>query len=544
MDHAHRQSRYLANISLTRLISSISLLLVVLMFIGGWLSANNTRSMIQQETIAGLNAQTDLLMSQLSLYDLNEESLFRIDALLNVSRWNKDDSGYGFLANSKTGKLLVYPPAPEKQGQLVPDPELLEGGTLLDAVKNSGTLQSRRLVHYIFNKPGTSEPYKKALLLQPLKGSDWVLMTGVYLDSAAHAFYEYLTHLVAMLLGVSVFMIIIITLLNKHVSSRVGHIVSAMARIAKKDLSQVARLLGKDELANIADHLQQSQVGLQELLIKQGDASTTVTSASQKLDRNINQTRHALGLQVSSLEQLASSMEEVAATVREVAQNAVHASDSTSDCSQRAETGNVKIQKSIQFVEQLCEKLSIGAQSTALVEANVGAIGSVIETISAISDQTNLLALNAAIEAARAGEHGRGFSVVAEEVRNLAFRTQEATEQVTKTITELQQSTHESVDLMKESVLDAEQGMQLAQEAGSDFDAIVSQLVRLSDHSHQIATGAEQQSVVVTEMSQNLESIRDAVTETGEVVLDLTSASEELKDQASHLNGMIAEFKV
>jgi len=544
MNKNTKQSTYLANISLSKLISSISLLMIVLMSLGGGYSALNTRSLIQKETINGLNSQMDLLLKQLSLFPHNEQGLSKIVNMLNVSRWNEDNSGYGFLAHRKTGKLLAYPPAPEKEGELLPAPELVEGGSLLQALKSVSAGSKRRLVHYYYHKPGESKTYKKALLMQSVAGSDWVLMTGVYLDAAQQAFQGYLIRVIASLSAIAVLIIFIIISLNKHLSARVGHILAAMVRIAQKDLSQVSKLFGRDELAKIAEHLHLSQQGLQELLIKQGHASSTVTSASATLDDNIRHTRHALGLQVTNLEQLATSMEEVAVTVKDVAKSAVYTSDATAECNKMAETGNSKIQNSIQLIETLCLKLSTSAESIALVETNVVAIGSVIETISAISDQTNLLALNAAIEAARAGEHGRGFSVVAEEVRNLAFRTQEATEEVSKTINKLQLSAKDSVELMQQSVTDAEQGMLQAREAGGDFEEIAAQLTQLSDHSHQIATGTEQQSVVVFEMSQNLESIRDGVTETGEVVVDLTSASEELKGQASSLNAMIAEFKV
>ena len=181
----------------------------------------------------------------------------------------------------------------------------------------------------------------------------------------------------------------------------------------------------------------------------------------------------------------------------------------------------------------MVEKLTEGSRS----------ISSVLTEISSIADQTNLLALNAAIEAARAGEQGRGFAVVAEEVRALAMRTQQSTEEINELLQNLQKNSDNAVDAMKISNDLSENCVSLSQETGEALSNIHSEVTKISDSTAQIATAIEEQSVVTEQVSQNVVRINELTIECENSSLEATSSSTDLLDKVSEQQSLVRQFK-
>jgi methyl-accepting chemotaxis protein len=192
----------------------------------------------------------------------------------------------------------------------------------------------------------------------------------------------------------------------------------------------------------------------------------------------------------------------------------------------------------------LFDNLSTSADSVNGVEQKVAVIGSVVDTIRGISEQTNLLALNAAIEAARAGEQGRGFAVVADEVRTLASRTQQATQEIANMIAGLQQGTRQAVSLMQNSIDAANMAVENAQKASTGFEEIAAQTGHLAERSEMIAAAAEEQGVVADQVADSLVAIRNSVEETEQVVTDLAQASMTLSQHAQVMDEMVRSYNL
>jgi len=460
-------------------------------------------------------------------------------------RWYKDNSGYGMLFDGQTGKALIYPPAPSKEGQWLNVTNIREGISLTEAVKQTARQGAERVIHYPFKKPGTDATFDKATILHHVPGSNWVIGSGVYLDRGQLEFEKMLLQMLIKLAGVVALLSLIMLLFRRYLDRRVQQIASNLDLISQKDLSQSALLDGNDEFSALSQRLAKTQQVLQDILAQQSATSESVAAASAQLDGSIGVAREAMDEELEQLSAVATAMEEMAVTVREVAANALSAADAANHSNQSAIAGGETISAVVNAISQLKDNIRNGSASVSDVHSEVQNIGSVVETIRGISDQTNLLALNAAIEAARAGEHGRGFAVVADEVRQLAARTNTATEEIATMIDRLQDSAQKTVELMDESVASAEQGAQQAASAGDQFAAIIEDIRLLTDRSHQIATAAEEQSSVAQDMSMNLEGLKKvSVESTDNVIAEINDASGELQRQAKSLDEQIGSFRL
>ncbi|NOH64169.1 methyl-accepting chemotaxis protein [Vibrio sp. RE88] len=314
--------------------------------------------------------------------------------------------------------------------------------------------------------------------------------------------------------------------------------------MADRNLSVPIEMDCKDEYGDVARELEKTRMQLQEMIKLQIDASQELAGLTEVMTMSMSETKESAQEEFNEIDQLATAMSEMSSTVQTVADHAQNASSLTENASGQAESGQRFVQGTVQKISELSKDISASAQAVNQVEESVESIGSVVGTIQGISEQTNLLALNAAIEAARAGEAGRGFAVVADEVRNLAQRTQGATVEIQEMITQLQSSASSAVELMEKSVVEAAEGVDLVTNAGSELDGIVTQVNQINDMNFQIATAAGQQSSVAEEMNQNLTNVRELVEASVTVVSELLETSEIMQKNAEALDAKITSFKV
>ncbi|MCC4782181.1 methyl-accepting chemotaxis protein [Vibrio splendidus] len=366
-------------------------------------------------------------------------------------------------------------------------------------------------------------------------------------NNAQVAQQHYETYLVQVAWQTALMIIVFVVLLlaaARVMLRQTQYLNDAIKTMADKNLSVPIYMDCKDEYGDVARELEKTRVQLHDMVKAQVASSDELFALTEVMTISMSETKDSAQEEFNEIDQLATAMSEMTSTVQTVAEHAQSASSLTEQASGQALTGQKFVQGSVSKMSELSSDIAASAAAVNQVEERVDSIGSVVGTIQGISEQTNLLALNAAIEAARAGEAGRGFAVVADEVRNLAQRTQQATVEIQDMISHLQSSANSAVELMEKSVVEAAEGVDLVTNAGSELDGIVSQVNQINDMNFQIATAAGQQSSVAEEMSVNLTNVRELVEASVVVVGELLETSQLMESNAQELDGKIKQFKV
>jgi len=323
-------------------------------------------------------------------------------------------------------------------------------------------------------------------------------------------------------------------------------VVESLDEIAKGegDLTQRLTAHGNDEIGQLVTSFN-AFIGKLQTIISQVAASTIQLSAAAEEMATISEESNVSSAQQQKeTDQVASAMNEMTATVHEVARNAEQAAHSAQDASSETSNGDTVVKETISSINKLASDIETAADVIQQLEKDGEKIGVVLDVIRGISEQTNLLALNAAIEAARAGEQGRGFAVVADEVRTLASKTQQSTEEIQVMIESLQAGTAQAVSVMDDSRKQALTSVDTAGRAGESLGTISSSVVSISEMNTQIATAAEQQSAVAEEINRNIVNISGLGEDVGSKLQVTASASEELSRLSIDLQGMVGQFKV
>jgi methyl-accepting chemotaxis protein len=248
--------------------------------------------------------------------------------------------------------------------------------------------------------------------------------------------------------------------------------------------------------------------------------------------------------QRAETDQVATAMTEMNATVHEVAKSAASASQAADSADGAANEGKQVVDAAVREIEGLAAEVENAAGAIGTLAAETESIGSLLDVIKAIAEQTNLLALNAAIEAARAGEQGRGFAVVADEVRSLANRTEQATRDIHDMIDRLQHEAAQAVQVMHVGQDKAGQAVDKAELAGQALVSITRAMDEINVLNAQIATAAEQQSAVADEINRNVTNISDVAGETSGGARCTAEESASLAEHAAQLDRLMGEFRI
>lgn len=448
-----------------------------------------------------------------------------------VNTLNFNHTGYAFILN-KAGNIVSHPQL-DFNGKNVSD--LIKGGESSFGVN----LKPAELMD------GT-DVFTTFSPLSNLYGADWYI--GVVLeknkvmsDVEEFGWIALVSTIIAALLCSAVLYYVVSQLLLPLKALRES---LQDINCGEGDLVKRLDINSNDEFGKVSEDFNQFLSYLQNLIKEVKSTSSQVRLNTDKTEDSSSQAAQELNLQLSELDQLATAMSEMSATAHDVAGNAQSAAQKASEADDIARSGVAIVDKTSASIEQLTTQMG-GVVTTINELVNYSNnIESILTVITDIADQTNLLALNAAIEAARAGEQGRGFAVVADEVRTLASKTQESTEQIKDMISQLQVGVKNAESVILKSRENADQTQQVAIQASTSLNEIRASIDAINAMNVQIATAAEEQSMTTKEINQNTQNIRNisqsvsdhAMSQEGlcKVMVELTEQQEEA----------LAKFKV
>ena len=343
---------------------------------------------------------------------------------------------------------------------------------------------------------------------------------------------------------ITLFIVCVVILLSIYISltETIRSISQVAQNVSNGDLSQNVNIVSNDELAIIAQHFNSTIEGMRTLVKQLNSSAVDVHSSVQDITDKTNSAETTITAQQTETHQIAASIKLMAATSTDMAINANDATNATHDAERAVLEGKQVVDQTIIAINAIASEVETSSETIQKLEAHCADIGGVVEVIKSIAEQTNLLALNAAIEAARAGEQGRGFAVVADEVRTLASRTQQSTNEIQVMIERVQSGAKESVKVMATGREQANMGVMQAKEASNTFEAITLSVDKIVSLNNQIASAIEEQSLAAVEVERNVSNVSAGADSARSVATGATQSAHNLLTVADKLTEVAEEY--
>ncbi len=344
--------------------------------------------------------------------------------------------------------------------------------------------------------------------------------------------------LVAVCVGVFIYM------LRGMLGGPIGLLLAKLKLMSEGDLAQRVEITRSDEIGKLAESFNGFAETLSAVIGEVNETACNVAAAATEVAASSNQMADGLEEQEKQVNQVSSAVEQMSASITEVARKSSEAVQQATGAGDEARQGGCVVDQTVSEMESIAGQVEQSSASVTALGAKSDEIGRIIEVITDIADQTNLLALNAAIEAARAGEHGRGFAVVADEVRKLAERTQQATQTVASSINEIQSETKVAVERMAMGRERVNVGVDLAKQAGLALSGIVAASQSVAKEIQAVAAATEEQAAASEQISRSIETINTVTKETAAGAKQSADAAAQLSAEAERLKDLISRFKV
>ncbi|MCY9870675.1 methyl-accepting chemotaxis protein [Vibrio barjaei] len=459
-----------------------------------------------------------------------------------ISQIRYDGSNYFWIA-SASNTIVMHPTQPQLNGTST--------NTLTDSRGNhfwqemssiAKTTGSGFLTYYWLSPDG--EESEKISFVNYIPEWDWIIGSGVQTSDIDKAFQSQLIKELIVDSLAALVLIVICLLVARNIIKPIESLVTQVHKVADGDLTVDMQTERRDEIGYLSNELSRMMDKLKETISAakrsadySGQLSSSIAAASEETSTSIDS-------QSQQLEQLATAMNEMSSTIQDIAGNSERTSATTEESKDFAAQGSRSMGYTLNNIAGISDDISSTYQLMEALKQGVNDISNVVNVIHEVSEQTNLLALNAAIEAARAGEQGRGFAVVADEVRNLASRTQESTAQVQTTIDKLNERTDSVLSVMASNQTKVTESVDLASQTQDKLDTAVAKLNDTYDMVAQIAAAAEQQGTVANEVNENVSIVHMSISEIRQASQSLAEQSQSMAAASDELNHKLSYFRV